>query len=124
MGKLCYAQNVSAVTAACLLVSKAKYEEVGGLDENFRVALNDVDFCLKLREKGYLNIFTPYSELYHYESISRGSDLEGANLARLDKEAEDFKQKWKEVLDKGDPYYNPNFSLDNNDYSLKMSYND
>lgn len=124
MGKLCYAQNVSAVTAACLLVSKEKYEEVGGLDENFRVALNDVDFCLKLREKGYLNIFTPYSELYHYESISRGSDLEGANLARLDKEAEDFKQKWKEVLDKGDPYYNPNFSLDNNDYSLKMSYND
>lgn len=124
MGKLCYAQNVSAVTAACLLVSKDKYYEVGGLDENFKVALNDVDFCLKLREKGYLNIFTPYSELYHFESISRGSDLEGENLARLDKEAEDFKQKWKEVLDKGDPYYNPNFSLDTNDYSLKMSYND
>ena len=124
MGKLCYAQNVSAVTAACLLVSKAKYDEVGGLDENFRVALNDVDFCLKLREKGYLNIFTPYSELYHYESISRGSDLEGPNMARLDKEAEDFKAKWKGILDKGDPYYNPNFSLDANDYSLKMSYND
>ena len=119
MGKLCYAQNVSAVTAACLLVSKAKYEEVGGLDENFRVALNDVDFCLKLREKGYLNIFTPYSELYHYESISRGSDLEGANLARLDKEAEDFKTKWKEVLDKGDPYYNPNFSKKRMDYTIE-----
>lgn len=124
MGKLCYAQNVSAVTAACLLVSRKKYEEVGGLDENFKVALNDVDFCLKLREKGYLNIFTPYSELYHFESISRGSDLEGANLTRLDKEAEDFKKKWKDVLDKGDPYYNPNFSLDKNDYSLKMSYNE
>ena len=124
MGKLCYAQNVSAVTAACLLVSKAKYDEVGGLDENFRVALNDVDFCLKLREKGYLNIFTPYSELYHYESISRGSDLEGPNMERLDKEAEDFKAKWKGILDKGDPYYNPNFSLDANDYSLKVSYND
>ncbi len=124
MGKLCYAQNVSAVTAACLMVSRAKYDEVGGLDEGFRVALNDVDFCLKLREKGYLNIFTPYSELYHYESISRGSDLEGANMARLDKEAEDFKAKWKEILDKGDPYYNPNFSLDANDYSLKMSYNE
>ena len=124
MGKLCYAQNVSAVTAACLLVSKEKYDEVGGLDENFRVALNDVDFCLKLREKGYLNIFTPYSELYHYESISRGSDLEGPNMERLDKEAEDFKAKWKGILDKGDPYYNPNFSLDANDYSLKMSYND
>lgn len=124
MGKLCYAQNVSAVTAACLMVSKAKYEEVGGLDEQFRVALNDVDFCLKLRKKGYLNIFTPYSELYHYESISRGSDLEGENSKRLDKEAEDFKRKWKEVLDKGDPYYNPNFSLDHNDYSLKMNMDD
>ena len=124
MGKLCYAQNVSAVTAACLLVSRKKYDEVGGLDESFRVALNDVDFCLKLREKGYLNIFTPYSELYHYESISRGSDMEGANMVRLDKEAEDFKSKWKEILDKGDPYYNPNFSLDHNDYSLKMSYNE
>ncbi len=124
MGKLCYAQNVSAVTAACLLVSRKKYDEVGGLDENFRVALNDVDFCLKLREKGYLNIFTPYSELYHYESISRGSDLEGENSKRLDKEANDFLEKWKDILDKGDPYYNPNFSLDNNDYSLKMSYND
>ena len=124
MGKLCNAQNVSAVTAACLLVSKEKYDEVGGLDENFRVALNDVDFCVKLREKGYLNIFTPYSELYHYESISRGSDLEGPNMERLDKEAEDFKAKWKGILDKGVPYYNPNFSLDANDYSLKMSYND
>lgn len=124
MGKLCYAQDVSAVTAACLLVSREKYDEVGGLDESFKVALNDVDFCLKLREKGYLNVFTPYSELYHYESISRGSDLEGANMARLDKEADDFKKKWKEVLDKGDPYYNPNFSLDHNDYSLKMSYNE
>lgn len=124
MGKLCYAQDVSAVTGACLMVSRAKYDEVSGLDENFKVALNDVDFCLKLREKGYLNIFTPYSELYHYESISRGSDLEGANLERLDKEAEAFKKKWKEVLDKGDPYYNPNFSLDTNDYSLKMSYNE
>ena len=120
MGKLCYAQNVSAVTAACLMVSKAKYEEVGGLDEQFRVALNDVDFCLKLREKGYLNIFTPYSELYHFESVSRGSDLDGENLKRLDMEAEDFKRKWKAVLDKGDPYYNPNFSLDHNDYTLKM----
>ena len=59
-----------------------------------------------------------------FSYISRGSDLEGANMARLDKEAEDFKSKWKEILDKGDPYYNPNFSLDHNDYSLKMSYNE
>ena len=62
MGRLCYAQNVTAVTGACMMVSKKQYEEVGGLDEEFKVALNDVDFCLKLREKGYLNIFTPFAE--------------------------------------------------------------
>ncbi|MBR3525756.1 MAG: glycosyltransferase family 2 protein, partial [Lachnospiraceae bacterium] len=75
MGRLCYAQDVSAVTGACLMVKKSLYEELGGLDESFRVALNDVDFCLRLREKGYLNIWTPFCELYHYESASRGSDL-------------------------------------------------
>ena len=75
MGKLCYAQNVSAVTGACLMVKKSIYEALGGLDESFRVALNDVDFCLRVREKGYLNVFTPFAELYHYESASRGVDV-------------------------------------------------
>ncbi|RKM57821.1 glycosyltransferase family 2 protein [Butyrivibrio sp. CB08] len=120
MGRLCYAQDVSAVTGACLMVSRRKYDEVGGFDEGFAVSLNDVDFCLKLREKGYLNVFTPFAELYHYESLSRGLDLEGKNAARYDKESEHFRTKWKEVLDKGDPYYNPNFSLDRSDYSLNV----
>lgn len=71
MGRLCYAQNVSAVTGACLLVSKELFEKAGGLDESFAVSLNDVDFCIKLREMGYLNVFTPFAELYHYESVSR-----------------------------------------------------
>ncbi len=120
MGRLCYAQDVSAVTGACLMVSRAKYDEVGGFDEGFRVSLNDVDFCLKLREKGYLNVFTPFAELYHYESLSRGLDLEGKNAERYEKESEHFRTKWKEVLDKGDPYYNPNFSLDRSDFSLNV----
>jgi len=120
MGRLCYAQDVSAVTGACLMVSRAKYDEVGGFDEGFAVSLNDVDFCLRLREKGYLNVFTPFAELYHYESLSRGLDLEGKNAARYDKESEHFRTKWKAVLEKGDPYYNPNFSLDRSDYSLNV----
>ena len=69
MGKLCYAQNVSAVTGACMMVKKSIYEALGGLDESFRVALNDVDFCLRVREKGYLNVFTPFAELYHYGEV-------------------------------------------------------
>lgn len=120
MGRLCYAQNVSAVTGACLLVKKKLYEEVNGLSEDFAISLNDVDFCLKLREKGYLNVFTPFAELYHYESISRGLDNQGEKAERYNKESEHFRSKWKEVLEKGDPYYNPNFSLDRSDFALKI----
>ena len=75
MGRLCYAQNVSAVTGACLMVKKKLFDEVGGLSEDLAVALNDVDFCLKLRKKGLLNVFTPFAELFHYESVSRGTDV-------------------------------------------------
>lgn len=123
MGRLCYAQNVSAVTGACLMTKKSLYDELKGLDEDFAVALNDVDFCLRLREKGYLNIFTPFAELFHYESKSRGTDvteeasLENAN--RYNKESELFRNKWAKVLEEGDPYYNPNFSLDYSNYMLK-----
>ena len=120
MGRLCYAQNVSAVTGACLLVKKSLYDEVGGLSEDFAISLNDVDFCLKLREKGFLNVFTPFAELYHFESVSRGLDDQGEKAERYNKESEHFRTKWKEVLAKGDPYYNPNFSLDRSDFALKI----
>ena len=83
MGRLCYAQDVSAVTGACLLVKKSLYEAVEGLDEGFAVSLNDVDFCLKLRERGLLNVFTPFAELYHYESVSRGLDTDGEKACLL-----------------------------------------
>lgn len=120
MGRLCYAQNVSAVTGACLLVKKALYEEVGGLEEEFAVSLNDVDFCLKLRKRGYLNVFTPFAELYHFESISRGLDDRGEKALRYERESAMFREKWKQELEAGDPYYNPNFSLDRSDFSLKV----
>lgn len=121
MGKLCYAQNVSAVTGACLMVKKSLFDELGGLDEDFRVALNDVDFCLRLREKGYLNVFTPFAELYHFESASRGIDvMDEAKAKRYEEESALFRDRWKELIEKGDPYYNPNFSLDHSDYSLRV----
>ena len=122
MGKLCYAQNVSAVTGACLMVKKSIYDALGGLDECFRIALNDVDFCLRIRQQGYLNVFTPFAELYHFESASRGVDIvDAAKAQRYEEESVLFRKRWKEVLEKGDPYYNPNFSLDYSDYSLKVN---
>ena len=120
MGRLCYAQNVSAVTGAALMVCKELFEKVGGFDEELAVALNDVDFCLKLRASGLLNVFTPFAEAYHYESVSRGLDNNGKNSERYEEECEYFRTKWKEMLDKGDPYYNPNFTLDRSDYSLNL----
>ena len=121
MGRLCYAQDVSAVTGACLLVKKETFLSVGGLDEGFAVSLNDVDFCLKLREKGLLNVFTPFAELFHYESASRGLDNNGERAERYNRESEKFREKWKAVLEAGDPYYNPNFSLDRSDFSVRQS---
>lgn len=121
MGRLCYAQNVSAVTGACLLVKKTLFDEVGGLDESFAVSLNDVDFCIKLRQKGYLNVFTPFAELYHFESVSRGLDDRGEKAERYNEESERFREKWKDILEAGDPYYNLNFSLDRSDFALKIN---
>ncbi len=120
MGRLCYAQDVTAVTGACLLVRKSLYEQVGGLDESFTVALNDVDFCLRLRALGLLNIFTPFAELYHYESKSRGLDKDGASAERYNREVAHFRERWKKELDAGDPYFNPNFSLEHATYELKV----
>lgn len=122
MGRLCYAQNFSAVTGACLMVKKSLYDEVGGLDESFKIALNDVDFCLKLREKNYWNVFTPFAELYHYESASRGIDVEDAAKAkRYEEECAHFKERWGKLIEQGDPFYNVNFSLDHSNFALKTS---
>ena len=101
------------------MVKKALYEEAGGLDEGFAVSLNDVDFCLKLREMGYLNVFTPFAELYHYESKSRGMEDTPEKQFRFEKETKHFEEKWGEQMSKGDPYYNPNLSLKEADCSLR-----
>lgn len=114
-------RNVSAVTGACLFARRDIYEEVGYMDENeFKVAFNDVDFCLKILEKGYRIVYNPYIELFHFESKTRGYDeLDPEKKKRFDKEAESFKNKWKEVLDKKDKYYNMNFSRNKVDFSIE-----
>jgi len=117
--RLACIQNVSAVTAALFMVKTGCFREAGGLDgDMFPVALNDVDFCLKLRGKGYLNVFTPYCEAYHYESASRGYEDTPEKRARFDQEVHAFQEKWKGILKKGDPFYNPNLTLEREDFSV------
>ena len=114
-------QDLSAVTGACMLTSKEDYLAVGGFDEGLAVAFNDVDYCLKLRAKNLLCVYTPFSEWYHLESVSRGLDLEDPEKKmRMEAETEYFTAKWKEVIEKGDPYYNPNLSLKKFDYSFNI----
>ena len=119
MGRLIYAHNVSAVTAACVMVPRRVWDRVGGLDETFEVAFNDVDLCMRIRKEGLLIVFTPFAELYHYESKSRGSDTAPEKRARFEGEVERFQARWKKELEAGDPYYNPNFSLEFEDFRLK-----
>jgi GT2 family glycosyltransferase len=108
--KLNLVQNYSAVTAACLAVKKELFELVGGLDEqNLSIAYNDVDFCLKLREKGFYNLWTPFSMLYHHESLSRGDDFDERNIERFKKEHAYILRKWKKFIS-NDSYFNPNLS--------------
>ncbi|NPA65803.1 MAG: glycosyltransferase family 2 protein [Epsilonproteobacteria bacterium] len=112
-------QNLSAVTAACLMIEKSIYEEVNGMDaENFKVAYNDVDFCLRVMEKGYRNLFTPYAEMYHHESVSRGYETTPEKIARFDKEKEALYKRHKAILENGDPYYNPNLTHSKEDFSI------
>ena len=120
-GRLHMVYNVSAVTGAMLMISKAKYQEVNGLDQdNLAVAYNDVDFCLKLGQQGYYNLFTPHAVATHHESISRGYEDTEEKLQRLLKEQNFFLEKWDHFLQQGDPYYNPNLSLENERFSLKF----
>jgi GT2 family glycosyltransferase len=119
MGRTRLIQAYCAVTGACLAVTRAKYLEVGGLDEeNLAIAFNDVDFCLKLREHGYTNIWTPYAQLYHYESYSRGYDhSDTIKHNRFKKERDYMLGRWGKTLS-ADPYYNPNLSKDFDNFNL------
>ena len=113
-------QDYSAVTAACMMVKRDVFEEVGRFDEKYAVAFNDIDLCLKIREAGYLIVYDPYAELNHYESKSRGYEDTEEKVARFNSEVDRFQKRWKDVLQKGDPYYSPNLTLDKNDFSLTV----
>ena len=113
-------RNVSAVTGACLMTKRSIYEEVDYMNENLAVAFNDVDFCLKIREKGYRIVYTPWVELIHYESKTRGYEDTPKKKERFEKEKDVFIKKWKMLLDENkDPYLNINFSRDSVDYIIE-----
>jgi GT2 family glycosyltransferase len=113
-------QNVMAVTAACLVIRKSVFAEVGGFDEReLKVALSDIDLCLKLRAAGYLNVWTPFAELVHHESVSRGRDSRPARARRLAQERNVLRVRWGEALF-CDPYYSPNLTDDREDFSVRV----
>lgn len=119
MGRMVCVQEISAVTAACMLVKASVFKVVKGFDEELRIAFNDIDLCMKVRAAGQKVVFTPYAELYHYESKSRGLEDTPEKQLRFDKEVKCFRRKWERELLKGDPYYSPNLSLKEGDCSLR-----
>ena len=118
-GRASIAQELSAVTAACCMIRKEVWEQVGGLDPAFKVAFNDVDLCMRIRQAGYRVIWTPYAELYHYESKSRGYEDTPEKQKRFQGEVLRFQTRWAKELAAGDPCYNPNLTLRREDFSLK-----
>lgn len=117
--KASIAMDYSAVTAACLMVKRSVYEQAGGFTEELTVAFNDVDFCLKVRELGYLVVYQPAAEAYHYESKSRGSEDSQEKVDRFQSEIEYMRERWIGILKNGDPYYNPGFSAIYPNYQLR-----
>lgn len=113
-------REVSGDTGACLMVRRSVYDEVGGMEEDFVVALNDVDFCMKIRAAGHEILFNPYAKLYHYESKSRGYEDTVEKQARFQKEIDRFQEKWEAEIKAADPYYNPNLTLHRADYSMDI----
>ncbi|MCC8105433.1 MAG: glycosyltransferase family 2 protein [Clostridiales bacterium] len=114
-------QDLSAVTAACMMIRREAYDAVGGFEEKLAVAFNDVDFCLRVREAGYLVVYDPYAELYHYESKTRGAEDTDEKARRFQSELEYMRTRWIRILKEGDPYYNRNLSLTKWNYSLRSS---
>ena len=119
MSRATIAQDFSVVTAACVMVPRHVWQEIGGLDETFEVAFNDVDMCMRIRKAGYLIVWTPFAELYHYESKSRGAEDTPEKRKRFEGEVRRFQERWGRELAAGDPYYNPNLTLVTEDFSVK-----
>ena len=108
------------MTAACMMIPRKVYEEMHGLDESFSLVFNDVDLCLRIRQAGYLIVWTPWAELTHYESKSRGADEETPAKKRFFvRETNRFLRRWWKALDAGDPYYNVNLTRTKEDFSLR-----
>ena len=116
-GRLVVSHDVSAVTGACLFVRREVYDECGGLDERLQVAFNDVDFCIRVTERGYQNVFTPFAELYHHESVSRGEDGSPEKRARFLSEIDFMERRWPEKIAL-DPFYSPNLTQVKDDYTI------
>ncbi|SCP95737.1 glycosyltransferase family 2 protein [Anaerobium acetethylicum] len=114
-------QDLSAVTAACLMIKRSAFKEAGGFEGRLAVAFNDVDLCLKVRKAGYLVVYTPYAELYHYESKTRGAEDTKEKVRRFQTEIEYMRCTWTEILKNGDPFYNKNLTLDKWNYSLRKN---
>jgi len=118
-GRLQVAQHTSGVTAACMVVRREAWDQVGGLDgQNLPIAFNDVDFGLRLREAGWGAVWTPYAELFHHESVSRGPDDVGPRASAFAREVDYMQKRWGPQVLRLDPYYNPNLSLTVEDFSL------
>ena len=122
MGRMRYAQNMSAVTGACMMIRKSAYTAVGGLDETLQVAFNDVDLCLKLRNEGGKILYVPSAQLYHYESKSRGYEDTPEKVERFRSEIRIVSERHRKALAAGDPFYNPNLTLEKNDCSPALLY--
>ena len=117
--RIIVAQDLNAVTAACMIMKKSVFEEVGGFDEEIAVAFNDTDLCLKARKAGYLVVYNPACEVCHYESKSRGTEDSPEKIRRFQSEVEMFRKRWPHVDDRIDPYYNPNMSMRRRDFGVK-----
>jgi GT2 family glycosyltransferase len=109
----CAVRNTIAVTGACMMVRRDVFEELGGFDETLRVAFNDIDFCLRAREKGYRTVYTPHARLFHFESATRGAEHPPEDDLLM-------RRRWRKLLAAGDPYYNRNLSQADADYCLAV----
>lgn len=119
MHKAAIQQNLSAMTAACFMVKRQAFEQAGGFDEKLAVAFNDVDFCLRVRQAGYLVVYNPDAQMYHDESKTRGYEDTPEKQARFQKEKDYLRSRWPEIMEQGDPYYNRNLSLEKCDYTIQ-----
>lgn len=113
--------DYSAVTAACMMISKSLFEKIGGFEEKLTVAFNDIDLCLRVREENYLVVYDAYVEMIHYESKTRGSEDTEEKVRRFQSEIEYMRTRWIDILKNGDPYYNPNLTLSKWNFSLRAN---